>query len=88
MQDDRESDTPHDADDFYRCRRLLEQVPEFAARIDELRSISPAWDRIVSQWGALCTLMDSEVPRWREGKGDAPKTYDLLREINGDEVQP
>lgn len=84
MQEGSRSATPRDADDFYRCRRLLEQVPEFAARIDELRSISPAWDRLVSQWDALCTLMDTEAPHWRDGKGKAPKTSDLLYEINGE----
>lgn len=84
MQDGFVGDTPRDAGDFCRCRRLLEQVPEFAARIDELRSISPAWDRIVSQWDALCTLMDTEAPHWRDGKGKAPKTSDRLYEINGE----
>ena len=88
MKPDFDEDTPQDPDDFNRCRLLLEAVPEFAARIDELRTISPVWDRLVSAWETLCATMDEEAPRWREGEGEAPKTYDLLREINAAEVNP
>jgi len=73
---------PLDPDDFRRCRLLLNQVPEFHARIGELRKISPVWDRLVSNWADLCDMMDSEFPAWREGgRGSCPKTFKLMQEL-------
>ena len=73
---------PLDPDDFRRCRLLLGIVPEFQARIGELRKISPVWDRLVSNWADLCDLMDQEFPTWREGgRGSCPKTYERMQEL-------
>jgi len=73
---------PGDPADFRRCRLLLNQVPEFQARIGELRKISPVWDRLVSNWADLCDTMDQEFPAWREGGyGSCPKTFKLMQEL-------
>lgn len=44
---------PHDADDFARCMRLLEAVPGYASRLDELRGRSKEWDALLDRWGAI-----------------------------------
>ena len=44
---------PRDVDDFCRCMRLLEAVPEFASRLDELRGRSDEWDALLDRWGAI-----------------------------------
>ena len=44
---------PHDVDDFARCMRLLEAVPEYANRLDELRGQSKEWDALLDRWGAI-----------------------------------
>jgi hypothetical protein len=73
---------PHDPDDFRRCRLLMNQVPDFHARIGELRKISPVWDRLVSNWADLCYQMDREFPTWREGgRGSCPKMYERMKEL-------
>lgn len=72
---------PSDPADFDRCRLLFEQVPEFSARKGELSIISPVWANLVAEWGSLCALMDSEVPGWRSGQGNAAQTYARMREL-------
>jgi hypothetical protein len=49
---------PYDTGDLRRCRRLLHAVPEFAARIGEMRNVSSQWAALVDRWDELCALMD------------------------------
>lgn len=72
---------PSDPDDFKRCRLLLEQVPEFIPLLPNMAVVSTVWAALVAHWDDLVTLMDSEVPDWREGRGNAPKTYQLMKSI-------
>lgn len=72
---------PSDPDDLGRCRRLLDQVPDLHARLNEMADVSPVWQKLVAEWEALCRLMDSEAPDWRNGKGAAPKTYARMKEL-------
>lgn len=65
---------PVDANDFGRCRRLLEEVPAFADRMEEIASLSPVWRRLADEWVDLCWEMDMEAPEWRSGVGRCPKT--------------
>lgn len=78
-------DVPWDPSDFRRCRLLLEQVPEIADRIGEMRSVSPAWAGIVDHWSDICRAMDEEAPYWREPVGGEPtdKTYELIKRATG-----
>lgn len=71
---------PHDPDDLSRCWRLLEQVPELAARIGEMSSVSREWAVLVVKWDEICRTMDAESPEWRDGKGSAPKAYAIMQE--------
>lgn len=75
------SDHPHDPSDLVRCRLLLADVPEFASRLDEMRTRSKIWARFCDHWDELCSLMDSECPEWPDGTGKAPKTFELMRKI-------
>lgn len=40
---------PHDPDDFIRCMNLLEVVPEYRDRMDEMREASEAWENLVQR---------------------------------------
>lgn len=71
---------PHDMDDFRRCRLLLEQVPELAARVHELSAISPAWAGIAPAWRKICEHMDQEAPDWQNKIGAAGKAGKILRD--------
>lgn len=78
-------DTPYDPADFRRCRLLLEQVPELAPELHQMRSVSPAWLCLVDEWPTICATMDAETPDWRNPKPGtkSPKTYALIKQAIG-----
>ena len=47
---------PLDLDDFWRCSRLLQAVPEFRERLTRMSSRSPQWSRLAAQWTEIETL--------------------------------
>jgi len=51
------SKTPQDAADFGRCQRLLDAIPEWRARLDEVavKYADTAWPTILSRWAELET---------------------------------
>lgn len=53
---------PSDPSDFRRCEMLLRAVPEFRERLDEMKAVSPVWQKLVERWQEIVTLMESEVP--------------------------
>jgi hypothetical protein len=70
---DGECNHPHDADDFRRCRLLLEAVPEFQGKIHLMKDVSVQWHSLAGYWQELCDLMDEEAPDWRERHGISTK---------------
>jgi hypothetical protein len=77
---------PIDPADLRRCRLLVESVPLVRFSLHKMSDCSPTWARIVGAWVELCNLMDAEAPDWRQGKGAAPQTYELLKRCR--EPQP
>lgn len=72
---------PLDPDDLRRCRLLLEQVTPMRSRLEEMRTLSPAWSTLVDHWDSLCATMDDECPNWRTGQGRAPRTYEKMQAL-------
>lgn len=77
VQNGSRKDVPSDPDDLRRCRLLLDAVPEFGARLEEMADVSERWAKLVKVWNRLCAIMDEETAareRWRgEGQhGPAP----------------
>lgn len=46
-------DVPHDADDFGRCVRLLEAMPEFRPQLHKVSDKHPEWGQIIANWDGL-----------------------------------
>lgn len=70
---------PLDPADLRRCVLLLDAVPEFAARLDEMRTASTTWSRLVDVWPELVAMLREEM-----AAGDkAPRTYDRIQEVLG-----
>lgn len=44
---------PHDADDFGRCMKLIDAVPQWRERIPELADLSRRWGAIAENWDAI-----------------------------------
>lgn len=76
-------DVPHDPSDLRRCRLLLEQVPGLQERFQEMKTLNPAWSKLVDRWDNLCAAMDDEAPEWRTTRGSAPHTLRLIRAAIG-----
>jgi hypothetical protein len=54
-------DIPWDPDDFGRCYKLLETVPEWKIRLHEVAKLSPVWSRLVTNWDKLNEYYEDQV---------------------------
>ena len=82
---------PADPFDVRRCRLLLEAVPEWAGRLDEMSAVSLYWRRLVTHWRVICEVMDDEAPDWRERDRHLPlmpRTYDLMQHVLRGHTRP
>lgn len=71
---------PHDPDDFSRCRKLLEWVPEWKPRIFELGQLSPIWYRLVLNWDKLNEMFEeNERTNWENYK--AIGMYEFMQKL-------
>ena len=52
---------PLDGDDLGRCLRLLDKMPEWKARLDEVAVCFPAWQPLVNHWRELAALYAAEL---------------------------
>jgi hypothetical protein len=51
---------PCDPADFKRCMDLLDMVPEFANRMQEMKEVSEQWAAVVDHWDELVQLYYDE----------------------------
>jgi hypothetical protein len=60
-----QGDTPKDAADFHRCKRLLQQFPDWRNRLNEVAAFYPktAWLEIVDRWSELEQASDEDIYR-------------------------
>jgi len=47
---------PCDPDDFSRCHRLLEVVPEWKEKLHLMKAVSPVWKKLVENWDKLTEM--------------------------------
>lgn len=52
---------PHDPDDFKRCYKLLEAVPEWKERILEIKVLCPEWSNLADNWDTLTKMYEQNV---------------------------
>lgn len=67
---------PQDPDDLGRCIRLLSFVPEYRARLQEMKAASPQWAVLIEHWDAIEKLYFLEFPT-----GSAPACYARMRDL-------
>ncbi len=72
--DNFEIDWPLDNDDFGRCMKFLEAVPEARARLGELAKVGKEWEGLVKNWDTIETLVKEDK------RTDA---YNLIKESIG-----
>lgn len=67
---------PHDPSDLWRCMNLLDLIPEYRARLDEMRFVSPVWAQLVDHWDELEALWHAATP-----DGMVRACYDRMQEL-------
>ena len=72
------TDYPHDPGDFYRCLKLVEQVPEIKDQFHKVAEINSFWRKIIENWDTLSDLLNEEI---KEDTGRAPRTYKLIKKL-------
>lgn len=77
------TDHPCDPSDFNRCLMYLDAVPEAKSHLDKLRSLSPAWNKLIDNWALIeSTFIDEVGLNWSNGCNlHATKTYNLMEKI-------
>lgn len=72
---------PWDPSDIGRCFRLLDVIPEWKNRIEEMGIYSKILVLLADKWQEIYDCMEAEVGiDWRKGRS-APKTYDLMKRV-------
>lgn len=60
---------PHDPDDFKRCYKLLQTVPEWKAKLPQLKKLSTARSNLVDNWDKLTEMYEQNVrEEWKNYK--------------------
>ena len=44
---------PSDGDDFKRCMKLVNEVPEIRTRLEEMCSVSKCWKALIDNWESV-----------------------------------
>jgi hypothetical protein len=61
---------PYDPDDFSRCYKLLQAVPEWKSRMYLLKKLSPQWSNLVDNWEELTRMyernVDENFKNWKQ----------------------
>jgi hypothetical protein len=55
------TDHPYDPDDFYRCYKLLQCVPEWKMELNKVKSLSKEWSNLVDNWDKLTEMLEEQL---------------------------
>ena len=62
-------DHPYDPDDFSRCYKLLQAVPEWKIELHKLKLLSKEWDNLVENWDKLTEMFEeNQRTGWQNSK--------------------
>lgn len=60
---------PYDPDDFSRCYKLLQAVPEWKNELQKLKPLSKAWNNLVDNWDKLTEMYEQNTKeQWKNSK--------------------
>ena len=72
---------PSDPDDFGRCHRLLEAVPEWRPRMGEMAAHSRVWSRLAEHWDELTQMYLRVVEGGRWNLPASRAMYQRMKEL-------
>jgi hypothetical protein len=71
---------PHDPDDFSRCYKLLQFVPEWRLELGKLKTLHPVWEKLVDNWDTLTEMYERNVrENWKHV--DEIKMYEFMKKL-------
>lgn len=70
------ADIPHDPDDFQRCYRLLDRIPEWEFDLKKVVDKFPFWGPFVANWQEFKNLYVEEKPT-----GRCKKLWDRMKDL-------
>lgn len=57
---------PYDPDDFKRCYKLLEVMPEWKNQLNKLERLSVSWGNLVKNWNKLTEMYElNQKSKWK-----------------------
>ncbi len=60
---------PSDPDDFKRCYKLLQAVPQWKTQLNRMKTVSPVWSNLVDNWDKLTEMFErNEREKWKNYK--------------------
>ena len=60
---------PYDPDDFSRCYKLLQAVPEWKNELHKLKPLSKAWSNLVDNWDKLTEMYEQNTKeQWKNSE--------------------
>jgi hypothetical protein len=73
-------DHPYDPDDFKRCYKLLQIVPEWKEQISRLKTLSIQWSNLADNWDKLTEMFEkNEREGWRNYRQVG--MYEFMQEL-------
>lgn len=75
------SNHPLDPDDFKRCYKLLEAIPEWKQQLHIMRNVSDVWDRLIDNWDKLTELYEDMIISKK-----ANGMYELMQNIINNQI--
>lgn len=71
---------PSDPDDFKRCYKLLQAIPEWKDELHKLKPLSPKWSNLVDNWDTLTEMYERNVREdWKNYKEIG--MYELMEKL-------
>lgn len=69
---------PSDPSDFYRCYKLIKQVPEFKPQLFKVATFSKQWLAVYNNWAKMEMMLEADL---KAGKEKSPELYKFMKEI-------
>lgn len=78
------NEAPLDPDDFKRCLKLVNRIPEIKTHFDAIAKLSPRWNLIIHHWEEIEACFMAEADGWLTNESlckPAFKTSALMQRI-------
>jgi hypothetical protein len=72
---------PADPSDFYRCYKLLKQVPEWKGELLKVAELSKTWKNVIDNWDKLSELLEEQIEWHDKGISASNGMYDFMKQL-------